>query len=52
MSILSAPKNLTRNVLIGMGLGVLIAAIFHYQQAAIPAMLFDFVEKYVFNLGA
>ena len=51
MSILSAPKNLTRNVLIGMGLGVLIAAIFHYQQAAIPAMLFDFVEKYVFNLG-
>ena len=51
MSILSAPKNLTRNVLIGMGLGVLIAAFFHYQQAVIPAMLFDFVEKYVFNLG-
>ena len=51
MGILSAPKNLTRKVLIGMGLGVLIAAIFHYQQTAIPAMLFDFVEKYIFNLG-
>ena len=49
MSILSAPKNLTRNVLIGMALGVLIAAIFHYHLNS--SMLFDFVEKYVFNLG-
>ena len=49
MSILSAPKNLTRNVLIGMALGVLVAAFFHYYQNS--TMLFDFVEKYVFNLG-
>ena len=49
MSILEAPKNLTRNVLIGMALGVLIAAFFHYYQNS--TMLFDFVEKYVFNLG-
>ena len=45
MSILEAPKNLTRNVLIGMALGVLIASFFHYHQNS--TMLFDFVEKYV-----
>ena len=49
MSILSAPKNLTRNVLIGMALGVLVAAFFHYYQNS--TMLFDFGEKYVFNFG-
>ena len=49
MSILSAPKNLTRNVLIGMALGVLIAALFHYHLSS--SALFIYVEKYIFNLG-
>ena len=49
MSILSAPKNLTRNVLIGMALGVLIASLFHYHLNS--SALFIFVEKYLFNLG-
>ncbi len=49
MSILSAPKNLTRNVLIGMALGVLIAAFFHYYLSS--SALFSYVEKYVFNIG-
>ena len=32
MSTLAPPKNLTRNVLIGMGLGVLIASVFFYTH--------------------
>ena len=51
MSVLSPPKNLTRNVLLGMGAGVLLASIFYYSQDIIPAALFSGVEKYVFNLG-
>jgi len=51
MSVLSPPKNLTRNVLLGMGAGVLLASIFYYSQDIIPATLFSGVEKYVFNLG-
>ena len=51
MSVLSPPKNLTRNVLLGMGAGVLLASTFYYSQDIIPAALFSGVEKYVFNLG-
>tara|TARA_Y100001970_G_scaffold288855_1_gene417348 strand:- start:30448 stop:31710 length:1263 start_codon:yes stop_codon:yes gene_type:complete len=51
MTVLSAPKNLTRNVLLGMGLGVLIASFFFYYQEHISSNLFEFVEKYLFNLG-
>lgn len=51
MNTLSAPKNLTRNVLIGMGLGILIASIFYYSQNTLSQSLSLGIEKYVFNLG-
>ena len=51
MSVLSPPKNLTKNVLLGMAAGVLIASVFYYTQDSIPAGLYLTVEKYVFNLG-
>ncbi len=51
MSVLSPPKNLTKNVLLGMAAGVLIASVFYYSQDSIPAGLYLTVEKYVFNLG-
>jgi len=51
MSVLSPPKNLTKNVLLGMGAGVLIASVFYYTQDSIPAGLYLTIEKYVFNLG-
>ena len=51
MSTLSAPKNLTRNVLIGMAAGVMIASAFYYGQHLIPSSIFSGVEKYIFNLG-
>mgnify|MGYP001198062771 FL=1 len=51
MSTLSAPKNLTRNVLIGMAAGVIVASAFYYGQHLIPSSIFSGVEKYIFNLG-
>ena len=51
MSVLSPPKNLTKNVLLGMAAGVLIASVFYYTQDLIPAGLYLTIEKYVFNLG-
>ena len=51
MSSLSPPKNLTKNVLLGMAAGVLIASVFYYTQDSIPAGLYLTIEKYVFNLG-
>ena len=51
MSVLSPPKNLTKNVLLGMAAGVLIASVFYYTQDSIPAGLYPTIEKYVFNLG-
>jgi Na+/H+-dicarboxylate symporter len=51
MTQLETPKNLTRNVLIGMFAGVLIASFFYYSQESISQQVFLFVEKYVFNLG-
>ena len=51
MSVLSPPKNLTKNVLLGMAAGVLIASVFYYSQDLIPASLYLTIEKYVFNLG-
>ena len=51
MSVLSPPKNLTKNVLLGMAAGVLIASVFYYIQDSIPAGLYLTIEKYVFNLG-
>ena len=51
MSVLSPPKNLTKNVLLGMAAGVLIASVFYYTQDSIPAGLYLTIEKYGFNLG-
>ena len=51
MSVLSPPKNLTKNVLLGMAAGVLIASALYYSQDLIPAGLYLTIEKYVFNLG-
>ena len=51
MTQLETPKNLTRNVLIGMFAGVLIASLFYYSQEFISQQILSFAEKYVFNLG-
>ena len=51
MTQLETPKNLTRNVLIGMFAGVLFASLFYYAQEFISQQIFLFAEKYVFNLG-
>ena len=51
MNQLEPPKNLTRNVLIGMLAGVLIGACFFYFQNSIPTSIFLTTEKYLFNLG-
>ena len=51
MNALSAPKNLTRNVLIGMAAGVLVASVFYYSSGFISENISLVIEKYVFNLG-
>ena len=51
MTQLETPKNLTRNVLIGMFAGVLFASLFYYSQEFTSQQIFLFVEKYIFNLG-
>lgn len=51
MNALSAPKNLTRNVLIGMAAGILFASTFYYLQGFINEDISLGVEKYIFNLG-
>ena len=40
MTQLETPKNLTRNVLIGMFAGVLIASLFYYTQEFISQQIF------------
>ena len=51
MNTLSAPKNLTRNVLIGMAAGVLFASIFYYTSRFSSENILVAVDKYIFNLG-
>ena len=51
MNALSAPKNLTRNVLIGMAAGILVASTFYYSLGFINEDISLSVEKYIFNLG-
>ena len=51
MNALSAPKNLTRYVLIGMAAGILVASTFYYSQGFINEDISVGVEKYIFNLG-
>ena len=49
MTQLETPKNLTRNVLIGMFAGVLFASLFYYSQEFISQQIFLFAEKYFFQ---
>ena len=51
MSQLDPPRNLTRNVLLGMFAGVILASIFFYFQDSISQSIFLGTEKYIFNLG-
>ena len=51
MTELDAPKNLTRNVLVGMFAGVFIASLCFYFQDLISLSVFLGIEKYLFNLG-
>ena len=61
MSELSAPKNLTRNVLIGMAAGVAVASAFYYGQfeqlgigtvtTTISDSVYVGIQNYVFDLG-
>jgi Na+/H+-dicarboxylate symporter len=48
---LETPKNLTRNILLGMLFGFLTGALFFYVSV-FPDNLTDFLTKYVFNLGS
>ena len=48
---LETPKNLTRNILLGMLFGFLTGALFFYVNI-FPDNLTDFLTKYVFNLGS
>ena len=50
MTELSAPKNLTRNVLIGMGAGFILGAFFFYTNIT-PQFFEDFFSTYIFSLG-
>ena len=51
MSPLDPPKNLTRNVLVGMFFGVLLASIFFYFENSFSISFTQVIEKYLFNLG-
>ena len=48
---IDTPKNLTRNILLGMFLGFVIGSIFYYLDL-FPDSLVSFVRVYVFNLGS
>ena len=51
MSPLDPPKNLTRNVLLGMFFGVLLASVFFYFENSFSISFIQVIEKYLFNLG-
>ncbi|MDA8857196.1 dicarboxylate/amino acid:cation symporter [Gammaproteobacteria bacterium] len=48
---IDAPKNLTRNILLGMLVGFVLGAILYYSNF-LPLRLKEFIEIYVFNLGS
>ncbi|MDA9123849.1 dicarboxylate/amino acid:cation symporter [Gammaproteobacteria bacterium] len=48
---INAPKNLTRNILLGMLVGFVLGAILYYSNF-LPLRLKEFIEIYVFNLGS
>ena len=48
---IDAPKNLTRNILLGMLVGFVLGTILYYSNF-LPLRLKEFIEIYVFNLGS
>ena len=47
---IDAPKNLTKNILIGLILGFVVGSLLFYTDF-VPSSADDFVEKYIFQLG-
>ena len=47
---IDAPKNLTKNILIGLILGFVVGSLLFYTDF-VPSAADDFVEKYIFQLG-
>jgi len=47
---LETPKNLTRNILLGMFFGFLLGSIAYYLDI-IPSLIENFIQVYIFNLG-
>ena len=47
---IDTPKNLTKNILLGMFLGFVVGAIFYYVDF-LPESLTSFLEIYIFSLG-
>ena len=48
---IDAPKNLTRNILLGMLAGFVLGAILYYSNF-LPLGLKGFIDIYIFNLGS
>ena len=48
---IDAPKNLTRNILLGMFIGFIVGAALYYSNF-FPYAIKQFVEIYIFNLGS
>ena len=48
---IEAPKNLTRNILLGMFIGFVVGAILFYTNF-LPSGIKQFIETYIFNLGS
>ena len=48
---IDAPKNLTRNILLGMFIGFIVGAVLYYSNF-FPYAIKQFVEIYIFNLGS
>ena len=47
---IETPKNLTRNILLGLLLGFLVASFFYYTNF-FPTTFKNFIQEYIFNLG-
>ena len=47
---IDTPKNLTRNILIGLILGFVVGSFLFYTDF-LPSQIDDFIEKYIFKLG-
>ena len=48
---IDAPKNLTKNILLGMFIGFVVGAILFYTNF-LPSGIKQFIETYIFNLGS